>query len=119
TKATVKRFSLHTNIVDGKMVYVDDNGHVNPTLKVEVGDKVEIELSSGEGAQHDLIIDELGVASDKFSGKQSVTVSFTAGKPGSFTYYCSIPGHRQIGMSGTIEVSGQAQAEAAQPQISP
>ncbi len=30
--AATKRYDLHTNIVDGKMVFVDDKGQVNPTL---------------------------------------------------------------------------------------
>lgn len=105
----VKRFVLHTNVVDGKMVYVDDKGVANPTLTVAVGDTVEIELASGEGAEHDLRIDELGVASPKFSGKGTQRVRFTASQAGEFQYYCSIPGHRQVGMFGTIQVTGTSQ----------
>nr|WP_174864272.1 cupredoxin domain-containing protein [Comamonas jiangduensis] len=105
----VKRFVLHTNVVDGKMVYVDDKGVANPTLTVAVGDTVEIELASGEGAEHDLRIDELGVASPKFSGKGTQRVRFTASQAGEFQYYCSIPGHRQVGMFGTIQVTGSSQ----------
>lgn len=106
----IKRFALHSNIVDGKMVYVDSQGTVNPTLHVAVGDTVEIELQSDEGAEHDLVIDELGVASPKFSGSSKPKIRFTATRSGTFTYYCSIPGHRQIGMWGTIQVAGPAQA---------
>ncbi|MBV8247871.1 MAG: nitrite reductase, copper-containing [Comamonas sp.] len=109
--ATIKRFSLHTNIVDGKMVYVDDKGAVNPTLSAAVGDTVEILLDSGEGAEHDLVVPELNVASPKFSastGRQ--TVRFKVTQPGEFTYYCSVPGHRQIGMEGKLKVTGQAVA---------
>lgn len=105
----VKRFVLHTNVVDGKMVYVDDKGVVNPTLTVAVGDTVEIELSSGEGAEHDFMIDELGVASAKFSGTGAQRVRFKVSQAGEFQYYCSIPGHRQVGMFGTIKVTGESQ----------
>ena len=108
-QAAVKRFVLHTNIVDGKMVYVDDKGAVNPTLNLAVGDTVEIALDSGEGAEHDLVVPELNVASPKFSastGQQ--VVRFKVTQPGEFTYFCSIPGHRQIGMEGKIKVTGEA-----------
>jgi plastocyanin len=99
--AATKRYDLHTNIVDGKMVFVDDKGQVNPTLSANAGDTIEIVLESGEGAEHDLVIPELNVASAKFSaGTGKTTLRFKVPRSGAFTYYCSIPGHRQIGMEG-------------------
>jgi nitrite reductase (NO-forming) len=38
-------------------------------------------------------------------------VEFVPNRPGDFIYYCAQPGHRQIGMFGTLTVSGQASAE--------
>src|SRR5690606_29222991 len=97
--ATLKRYELHTNIVDGKMVYVDAKGQVNPTLVANAGDTIELVLESGEGAEHDLVIPELNVASPKFNSETGkITVRFKVTRPGTFTYFCSIPGHRQIGM---------------------
>ncbi|WP_404303341.1 copper-containing nitrite reductase [Alicycliphilus denitrificans] len=114
--AATKRYELHTNIVDGKMVFVDDKGQVNPTLAANAGDTVEIALQSGEGAEHDLVIPELNVASAKFSaGTGKTTLRFKVPRSGTFTYYCSIPGHRQIGMEGKLQVSGPAVAEAGTP----
>lgn len=110
----IKHFVLHTNVVDGKMVYVDDKGVANPTLNVAVGDMVEIELQSGEGAEHDFIIDAFNVSSGKFSGEAKKTVRFKASKAGDFEYYCSIPGHRQVGMFGTFKVSGSRQTADAE-----
>lgn len=108
----IRHYDLHTNIVDGKMVYVDDKGQVNPTLTARVGDTVEIELSSGEGAEHDFVVSELSVASAKFNAATGkVRVRFTVTQPGDFTYFCSIPGHRQIGMAGTLRVTGEAVAQ--------
>ena len=54
TSAATKRYELHTNIVDGKMVFVDNKGQVNPVLEANTGDTVEVVLESGEGAEHDM-----------------------------------------------------------------
>lgn len=116
-KGAVKRFVLQSNIVDGKMVFVNDKGVANPTLRAEVGDTVEFVLSSGEGAEHDIAVAEFNAISPKVSnGKPAVTLRFKVTQPGKFSYYCTIPGHRQIGMEGTLEVTGQAQANAAPAQ---
>jgi len=113
TSAAVKRYELHTNIVDGKMVFVDNKGQVNPVLAANTGDTIEVVLESGEGAEHDMVIPELNVASAKFSGASGkTTLRFTVSRSGTFTYYCSIPGHRQIGMEGRLQVSGPASARA-------
>jgi nitrite reductase (NO-forming) len=40
--------------------------------------------------------------------EQTVTLEFVVNTPGQFKYYCSIPGHRQIGMEGTITIEGTA-----------
>lgn len=114
TAPATRHYELQTNIVDGKMVFVDDKGQVNPPLAANTGDTVELVLRSGEGAEHDLVIPALKVASAKFSaGSGKVTLRFKVSKAGSFTYYCSIPGHRQIGMEGKLQVSGPAPVTAA------
>jgi nitrite reductase (NO-forming) len=113
---TVHKLALRTGMSDGKMVYVDPQGKVNPVLHAKVGDTVEITLASGEGAEHDLVIPDIGVKSAKFNGATGPSVlRFEARQSGRFAYYCSIPGHRQIGMEGVLEVTGPADAMAARP----
>jgi nitrite reductase (NO-forming) len=115
-KAATRSDVLKTAMKDGRMVYIDDKGAVNPVLKADVGDTVEITLASGEGAEHDLVIPELKVHSahvDARSGPSKFSFKVTEG--GTFTYFCSIPGHRQIGMEGKLEVAGGAGAIAAAP----
>jgi len=111
---STRKYTLKTGMSGGKMVYVDDKGNVNPALRANVGDTIEITLTSGEGAEHDLVIPDLKVASKKFSGQSGPEkLSFQVTQSGKFTYFCSIPGHRQIGMEGTLEVTGPADASAA------
>lgn len=113
-KSAVQRYVLKTGLADGKMVYLDANGKVNPVLRANVGDTVEIVISSGEGAEHDIAFPDLNVASKKFNGKSGpVTLKFKADRAGKFVYICTIPGHRQIGMEGMLEVDGKATSTGA------
>jgi nitrite reductase (NO-forming) len=112
--AAVQKIVLKTGMANGKMVYLDEKGTVNPVLRGKLGDTLEITVASGEGAEHDIVFPELGVKSEKFNGKSGpvkVTVKLT--QAGKLTYFCSIPGHRQIGMEGVLEVTGPADAAAA------
>ena len=112
-------FTLKTGIATGRMVYIgvggDINGQVNPTLMVHEGELVQINLINGEGAEHDVVIDQYGARSSIVVGKNaSSTFSFTAGKVGEFAYFCSIAGHRQAGMEGLIQVmAGPREAMAS------
>ena len=102
-------FTLKTGIAGGRMVYIgvggDIDGKVNPTLMVHEGELVQINLINGEGAEHDVVIDQYAARSSIIIGKNaSSTFSFTASKVGEFAYFCSIAGHRAAGMEGLIHV---------------
>ena len=102
-------FTLRSGIADGRMVFLgsggDIEGKVNPTLTVHEGETVQITLINGEGAEHDVVVDQYGVRTQHVVGKgASSTMSFTADKTGEFSYFCSLPGHRQAGMEGHIQV---------------
>jgi nitrite reductase (NO-forming) len=115
-KQAAQQIVMKTGLAGGKMVYLDEKGQVNPVLRAKVGDIVEITIASGEGAEHDIVIPELNVQSKHFSAATGpVKVRFQVTQAGKFTYFCSIPGHRQIGMEGVLEVSGPADAAAAKP----
>lgn len=115
-KEAVRKFAMSTGIVDGKMVFLDEKGKANPTLRAEVGDTVEISIRSGEGAEHDIVLPDLKVHSKHFNASSGPTqVKFKVTKAGSFAYYCTIAGHRQVGMEGLLEVGGGAIAATAVP----
>jgi nitrite reductase (NO-forming) len=109
-------FTLRTGIAEGRMVYIGVGGdidrQINPKLMVHEGETVQINLINGEGAQHDAVIDQYAARSAIVSGKNaSSTFSFTANKVGQFDYYCSLPGHRQAGMQGVLQVMPGNRAE--------
>lgn len=90
----------------------DIDGVINPTLTANVGDTVRITVINGDPVMHDLKIDEFNVFTGELTAKdQEAIVEFVPDRPGDFVYYCNQPGHRQIGMFGTLTVTGEASAE--------
>ena len=112
-EAQVVEYTLRTEVGGTPaMAYVgvggDIDGLVNPELKANVGDTVRITVINGDPMLHDLKIDEFGVHTEHMTlDEESVTVEFIATQPGEFEYYCSIPGHREIGMKGLLRISGE------------
>jgi nitrite reductase (NO-forming) len=83
----------------------DIDGVKNPTIKVKKGDVVKITLINQENMAHDLYIEGQGLGSAPVM-KVGERTEFTFTATGSDTYYCTLPGHRQAGMVGKIEVEG-------------
>lgn len=63
---------------------------------------VTIEMPNESGTQHDIAIAGLGKSDIVTSGKASFKATLDAGK--TYTYFCSVPGHRAAGMQGTLTV---------------
>jgi|SRR5207248_1892366 len=72
-------------------------------IDVTAGEPVAIKLSSSD-TFHDFTIQGTGYITGSDQGK-SAEGGFKISKPGNYTFYCSVPGHRQAGMVGTITVS--------------
>lgn len=87
------------------------DGVMNPDLVANVGDTVRITVINGDPTLHDLVIDEFGVTTGQLTqDEETVTVEFVASSPGMFNYYCSVPGHRDVGMEGLLRVEGAVSA---------
>jgi nitrite reductase (NO-forming) len=85
------------------------DGVINPLLTANVGDTVRITVINGDPIMHDLKIDEFGVnTGEMLEDEQTVVIEFLADKVGDFIYYCSVVGHRDIGMFGTLRVTGNS-----------
>jgi len=67
---------------------------------------VTITFTNGSPLEHDVTIAEgakvLGATPIFVGGNRKLTLAL---KPGTYTFYCSVPGHRQAGMEGTLHVS--------------
>jgi len=103
-------FTLRSGVAQGRMVFIGVGGAidglVNPMLDIHEGETVQINLINGEGAEHDVVIDQYAARSERVVGKgASTTFAFLADKAGEFVYYCSVAGHRAAGMEGRIRVA--------------
>jgi uncharacterized cupredoxin-like copper-binding protein len=70
--------------------------------------KVTINFSNSSPVGHNLTIQQgtsgsvVGATPTFQGGSKTLTVTL---KPGKYTFFCSVPGHRQAGMMGTLTVS--------------
>jgi plastocyanin len=68
--------------------------------------RVTIAFTNAASLEHNVTIAQNGTqlgATPTFSGgTRMLTLNL---KPGTYTFYCSVPGHRQSGMEGTLHVS--------------
>jgi mono/diheme cytochrome c family protein len=64
--------------------------------------KVTLESTNDSTVPHDIAL-QGGPVGKEVSGGQTSKIQVNL-KPGSYTFYCSVPGHEQAGMKGTLSV---------------
>jgi outer membrane protein assembly factor BamB len=84
----------------------DDQLAYTTTTATAAAGKVTIKFTNDSSLQHNVVLTgpdrKIVGQTPTFHGG---TKDFTANlKPGTYTYYCSVPGHRQAGMQGTLTV---------------
>lgn len=77
----------------------------NPTIQVELGDRVRITLINNGTITHSIEVVGLGPPSPKINPGENITIEFVATKEGTFDYICPIPGHAEFGMHGKFIVT--------------
>jgi plastocyanin len=68
--------------------------------------EVNVAFTNLSGVPHDVAIEDAGgetVGETEITPKGS-TATVVDLKPGTYTFFCSVPGHRQAGMEGTLTV---------------
>ena len=86
----------------------DPNGELAYTSTSESAKagKVTVEFKNPQALTHDVAIEdssgkEVGATELIADGSDTTTVDL---KPGTYTYFCTVPGHREAGMEGTLTV---------------
>ena len=102
----VREYVLEATMLGYRGVGGEIDGVRNPTLWARPGETVRITMINGETMVHDVVLEKLGLKSLQILDKGATTnITFKASE--SDTYYCSVPGHRQAGMAGRLEVSAE------------
>ena len=82
-----------------------DLAYTSTSETSEAGD-VTVDFKNPQGLSHDVAIEDskgetVGKTDVIGEGETSTEVNL---KPGKYTFYCSVPGHREAGMEGTLTV---------------
>ena len=84
-----------------------DDFRFNPsTITVQAGQPLEVTFQNGGEILHDFTVQQ-GLTNPVTILEQpgtSGTATITYAKPGTYKFFCSQPGHDQLGMHGTITV---------------
>jgi plastocyanin len=93
----------------GTSIAADPSGQLKfdkTALSAKSG-KVTITFTNSSSVPHNFTIAQgtggsvVGATPTFAGGKKTLSVKL---KPGTYTFYCSVPGHRQAGMQGTLTV---------------
>jgi plastocyanin len=82
-----------------------DLAYTTTTASAKAGN-VTVDFNNPQALTHDVKVEdaqgeEVGGTELIASGEDSATVAL---KPGTYTFFCSVPGHREAGMEGTLTV---------------
>ncbi|HUU48738.1 MAG TPA: plastocyanin/azurin family copper-binding protein [Nitrosopumilaceae archaeon] len=134
--ATGKTITQDLNFVESADGFSDlafnaltgESGH-NPTINVNVGDKIVFNVENGgkgfhafgvtaeaEGFSGIITGTAVAAASSPLKAGQTGSSEFVPAEEGTYYYICTVPGHRDLGMVGEIIVgASEGPAEAAAP----
>jgi plastocyanin len=68
---------------------------------------VTIDFDNSQPVQHDVVVEDSSgedVGGTDLIASESTSVTLQEMKAGDYTFYCSVPGHREGGMEGTLTV---------------
>ncbi|CAN5367850.1 hypothetical protein BH09CHL1_BH09CHL1_14560 [soil metagenome] len=72
-------------------------------ISIPANTDVQLTFTNNGALAHDFVIDALGVKTALLNPGESVTITINAAA-GDYQFYCSVPGHKEAGMVGTLKV---------------
>ncbi len=98
-----REYTLSASILGYKGIGGDIDGVRNPVLRANKGETVRITIVNAETLTHDIVLEKNGAKSEAIVD-EGATTSITFVADANDTYYCSVPGHRQAGMEGRLDI---------------
>ncbi|MDO8601189.1 MAG: cupredoxin domain-containing protein [bacterium] len=75
----------------------------NPSeITAKAGEKVKIIFQNNGNASHNLVVEGLGIGTKTIGFGKTDAIEFTSPTPGTYSFFCSIPGHKAAGMTGSL-----------------
>ncbi len=75
------------------------------TLTVPAGSRLVLTVRNDGDSPHHFVIPALGLHLENLAPGASKTVELNADKAGTYTYFCDIPGHAQLGQQGMLTIT--------------
>jgi len=77
----------------------------NPNaITAKAGQAVTIVFSNKGTIPHNLTLENPGIATQTINPGKTATIQFTAPAAGTYTFFCSVDSHRNLGLTGTLTV---------------
>ncbi|HLE96491.1 MAG TPA: cupredoxin domain-containing protein [Candidatus Thermoplasmatota archaeon] len=92
-------------------VLLHDYLHIAPeTIRATVADLLDLRVTNPaeNTAAHDFRLDDFDRMTPLLNPGQTVAITAVVDRAGTFEYWCSVPGHRDGGMVGTLVVTDAA-----------
>ena len=95
----------HAGVAPQKVTLIAKEFSYTPDkITVKAGRPVQILLDNKGLIEHDFVLDQFKVRTNLIKPGKSGSVTFTPKVKGKFEFYCSVPGHKEAGMKGTLVV---------------
>ena len=82
---------------------LQEMGFSQSELAVQAGQPVTLHLNNKDGYAHAFDLDEFNIHI-QLAAEETAEITFTPTSSGTFTFYCSSPGHQAAGMEGSLVV---------------
>lgn len=76
----------------------------DPTQVSVPAGEIQVVLDNVGAVEHDFVVEETGDTVVATAAPGETATGSIELEAGTYTFYCSIPGHREAGMEGTLEV---------------